>query len=154
MMKFDADRPAVSRGRRLGATAVLSLLALGIGLIPSRPAAAEAWEVPGILHTVHLASQEFGVSAAFMECVRPKEGGDNPRARGDGGAALGLWQFHVDTFRTAARLAGYPAWIANDPSWRADVTVSTRAAAALMATRSGPYNWTPVNDGRCPVGRR
>lgn len=125
--------------------------------VVAAPAGAAAWEVPGILHTVHLASREFGVSADLMECVRSKEGGDNPHAVGDGGAARGLWQFHARTFYRGATLAGYPEWVATDPSWRDDVTVSTRAAAALMASRArgdGPTHWTPVFDGRCKVALR
>lgn len=129
------------------------LLVAGLLAAVSMPSDApvRAQEAPDIPSAVALASSEFGVPLPLMECIRAREGGDNPQARGDGGRALGLWQFHAPTFRAAALAAGYPAWIANDPSWRADVIVSTRAAAALMARRDlgGPWHWTPYLDGRC-----
>lgn len=111
---------------------------------------AEPWELPGIYHTIHLASQEFGVSADFMVCVAQRESRLERRAQGDwlpriGYRAAGLWQFHRATFATAARLAGYPEPIAQGwPLWAQDVGVSTRAAAALMARPDlgGRRHWT------------
>lgn len=137
---------------KLLASGAVFLVGLASGCVVATAtgrAGAEPWELPGIYHTIHLASQEFGVPGDFLVCVAQRESRLERRALGDwlprtGYRALGLWQWHAASFRMAARGAGYPEWIAADPSWRADVTVSTRAAAWLMSRPDlgGYRHWT------------
>lgn len=128
------------------------VLALALALTQTASTAVSAQTVAdAVYHEIHRSTQEFSVpgGAAFMVCVGWKESGFDPWAVGDRGQAHGAWQFHRRTFATAARLAGYPESVATDFGWANDVEVSTRSAAALMASPrdGGVFHWAPAR--RC-----
>lgn len=91
---------------------------------------------------IEAAAIEFGQDPARLIAVAYCESTFRPevidgRVRGDGGRAVGLWQFHEATFRAnARRLYGHDVG-----DLRADVVVSSRVAAWMWSIgQSGQWS--------------
>lgn len=121
--------------------------------------ASAASPVDAIYHTAHVAGTQRGVNPDFLVCVASREASLRPEAvyRDWHGVVhyRGLYQFSAQTWPLAARLAGYDESIAgNWWQWAHDITVSTHAAAALMARADlgGWYHW-PSTGASCSRAR-
>ncbi len=84
----------------------------------------------------------YGVSPEYAACVCQAESHYEVRAVGDGGRALGLWQWHVPAW-TETRLA---MGLDPDPALRADPTEATLTAMYAMGVE-GRYDWWTTDCG-------
>lgn len=112
-----------------------------------------------VLEVIHAAARARGLSAARMVAVAFCESSLRSTSVGDGGAAVGLWQFHLRTwYASAARARAGVVLLATgrdapaDPDhvirdYRADVAISTFVAAHKWAGE-GPWAWTCAREER------
>lgn len=84
-----------------------------------------------------------GVPHEYALCVAEAESTFNAAAVGDGGKVLGLWQWHVPSWKHVREKMGADT----SPALRADPVESTRTALYAMS-ELGLYRWWST-DARC-----
>lgn len=98
--------------------------------------------VPAI---IRIECARYGIAMPFALCVADWESRFDPQAVGDGGDAIGLYQFHLGTWRRFRNEMGLGT---------EDLRADTRAAAstACWAFANGyARRWTVVRLGLCQV---
>jgi hypothetical protein len=101
-------------------------------------------EMPTIVRTIpeiiDAAAEEFGQDAARMRAVAYCESTFRPAVidgtvRGDSGLAVGLFQFHPDTWSEESRFLGYTGDLRADP-------VASSRVAAFMWSKGLQRRWS------------
>lgn len=94
-----------------------------------------------IMAVIRSLAQLYGVDPALALCICRSESSFNPRAVGDEGRAVGLWQWHLPSWEHVRRSMDLPA-----TDLRADVVESTEAAMYAMSVL-GLYHWWSTYPG-------
>jgi len=103
-----------------------ALLVIASSAAPENPPAAY------LIAVVEICADIYGVDPIDCRCIVGAESEWNPKAIGDNGEAIGLWQWHEGSIRFALRDMGIVwDWDEEDP--RLNVWVSTLAAGHAMS---------------------
>lgn len=98
------------------------------------------WSVPELLHFY---AGKYKVSESYMQCIVFQESGGNAYSLGDHGLAVGVVQFHLDTWKWFRKLQGK---IGKDE--RAN-PVEALDTFAWALSKGLDRNWSPVINGVC-----
>lgn len=81
---------------------------------------------------VEICASLYDIDADECRCIINRESEWNPNARGDGGEAVGLWQWHEESIRYAFDDMGI-VWNWDDGDPRLDIWASTLAACHALS---------------------
>jgi hypothetical protein len=84
--------------------------------------------------TTYVMAERAGVSPSMAVCILLRESGGHTWAVGDGGKAVGLWQWHLASWEHVQRARGEPL-----DDRRAELQASTEAA--VWALGHGYKHW-------------
>lgn len=84
--------------------------------------------------TTYILAERAGVSPSMAVCILLRESGGHTWAIGDGGRAVGAWQFHKPSWEHIQRARGLPT-----DDRRAELLPSTEAA--IWALANGYEDW-------------
>ena len=107
---------------------MVTVVLLSLLLSPSMPIEQEA------VVTTYILAERAGVSPNMAVCILLRESGGKPWAVGDGGRAVGPWQWHLPSWEHVQRARGLPL-----DDRRADLRASTEAA--VWALGHGYKHW-------------
>ena len=110
-------------------------------LAPRRAVFAKVGE--GTIGLIKKWARFYGVDEDFALCVAFRESSYNPLAVGDGGRALGLYQFWLSTWRMIRKKMGE-----DTTDYRMNPNEAAKTACWAFAHGYG-YHWTPVRSGAC-----
>ena len=103
-----------------------AFLVIASGATPENPTPAYIDAV------IEICADIYGLDAKKCRCIMREESCYNPNARGDNGLAVGLWQWHEGSIKTALRDMDIVwEWADGDP--RLNVWASTLAACHSLA---------------------
>lgn len=88
-------------------------------------------------------AKQYGVDVALAHCIAKAESTYQSGAVGDSGKAVGVYQWHPDSWRGWRKRMGKST---KDTRFVAKDNIET---AMFTMSKGGYKNWSPYNDGRC-----
>ena len=96
-----------------------------------------------LIRYINKYSDRYGVSASYMVCLAKAESQFNPEAVGDHNLAIGIWQYHLGTWRLFRGQMGL-----STEDLRDDEEESTKTTAWALS-QGLDNHWTPLRRGDC-----